>query len=279
MRIGQKEFDTLHNTYIMGILNVTPDSFFDGGKYTTPEALKRRVETLVTEGADLIDVGGESTRPGFTGITAQEEIERVLPAITYITEHYDVPVSIDTTKAEVALESLKAGAALVNDIRGFRQDEEMARITAQYDAACCLMSDCSFSDLSMLSEGILADYEQSLSIAEKYGVRKDGILLDPGIGFHYDVSRDKAKRNEADWYIMKNLDTLKGKYPMLLAHSNKSFLRSGSEIMNTPLLQATLLVSGKAAIHDVPFLRVHEVGLNKEAVQIAREARKKWTEG
>lgn len=278
MRIGTKEFDTKHNTYIMGILNVTPDSFFDGGRYTEQDAFKRRVEVMVSEGVDIIDIGGESTRPGFTPVPCEEEINRVLPAVEYIVKNIDVPVSIDTTKAGVALEALKAGAALINDIRGFRADEEMARITAEYDAACCLMSDCSFASMDELTESILKDYQTSLLIAEKYGVRKDGILLDPGLGFHYDLSQDKAKRNEADWYIIEHLDSLKGQYPMLLAHSNKSFLRTGSEIMNTPVLQATLLVSGKAAIHDIPFLRVHEVGLNKEAVQLAKAARAKWME-
>ena len=135
MKIGKREFDVKHKTYIMGILNVTPDSFSDGGRYHQMDAALRHAEEMIRGGADIIDIGGESTRPGHTVISDEEEIARVVPVIEAVKTRFDVPVSIDTYKSKVAEAALQAGADLVNDIWGFRHDGRVAELTAQYGAA------------------------------------------------------------------------------------------------------------------------------------------------
>ena len=139
MKIGNKEFDTAKHTYIMGILNVTPDSFSDGGKWNGYDAAMRHAEELLEGGTDILDIGGESTRPGHQQITSEEEITRTAPVIEAVKKNFDVPVSIDTYKSDVAEAALQAGADLVNDIWGFQYDEKMAGLVKKYDAACCLM--------------------------------------------------------------------------------------------------------------------------------------------
>ena len=139
MIIGNREFDTEKNTYIMGILNVTPDSFSDGGKYNGMEQALRHAQQMIAEGADLIDVGGESTRPGHVQISDEEEIARVTPVIEALKKEFDIPISIDTYKSHVAEAALQAGADLVNDIWGLKYDEKMAEVIAKSGLACCLM--------------------------------------------------------------------------------------------------------------------------------------------
>ena len=139
MIIGNKTFDTKHHGYIMGILNVTPDSFSDGGKYDHLDAALKHADEMVRDGAAIIDVGGESTRPGYTLISDEEEIARVTPIIEVLKKEFDVPVSIDTYKSHVAEAALQAGADLVNDIWGLKYDKKMASVIAKYQAACCLM--------------------------------------------------------------------------------------------------------------------------------------------
>ena len=149
MIIGNREFDTEKNTYIMGILNVTPDSFSDGGKYNGMEQALRHAQKMIAEGADLIDVGGESTRPGHVQISDEEEIARVTPVIEALKKEFDIPISIDTYKSHVAEAALQAGADLVNDIWGLKYDEKMAEVIAKYHAACCLMRN---RDLTTIEE-------------------------------------------------------------------------------------------------------------------------------
>ena len=139
MIIGNREFDVENRCYIMGILNVTPDSFSDGGKFNNMDSALKHAEEMIRDGADIIDIGGESTRPGHQVITDEEEIARVTPVIEAVKRNFDIPVSIDTYKSAVAEAALQAGADLVNDIWGFRHDEKVAQVTAEYGAACCLM--------------------------------------------------------------------------------------------------------------------------------------------
>ena len=139
MRIGDRSFDTTEHTYIMGILNITPDSFSDGGKWNTLDEALGHAEQMVKDGADIVDIGGESTRPGHEQITEEEEIERVVPVIEAVRARIDVPISIDTYKAKVAEAAVKAGADLVNDIWGLKYDPKMAGLIAETGAACCLM--------------------------------------------------------------------------------------------------------------------------------------------
>ena len=139
MQIGGKTFDTGHRTYIMGILNVTPDSFSDGGRFQDLDAALRHGEEMLQDGADLLDVGGESTRPGHVRITEEEEIRRVVPVIRRLKQEFDVPVSVDTYKSQVARAALEAGADLVNDVWGLKYDPDMGRLIAEYGVPCCLI--------------------------------------------------------------------------------------------------------------------------------------------
>ena len=183
MRIGNKEFDTKNKTYIMGILNVTPDSFSDGGKYNHLDAALFHTEEMLRDGADIIDIGGESTRPGHTVITEEEEIARVTPVIQAVKSRFDVPVSIDTYKGKVTEAALEAGADLVNDIWGFKHDRKVAELTAKYGAACCLMHNRHEAVYENFLEDMVRDMEECVRIAREAGVADDRIILDPGVGF------------------------------------------------------------------------------------------------
>ena len=183
MQIGNRIFDTAHRTYLMGILNVTPDSFSDGGKFDRLDAALRHAEEMAAEGADIIDIGGESTRPGHTPISDQEEIDRIAPAVEAVKARLDVPVSIDTYKSAVAEAALKAGADLVNDIWGFRHDPSMAAVTARYGAACCLMHNRHEAVYDDLLEDMLTDLQISVDLARGAGIPEEKIMVDPGVGF------------------------------------------------------------------------------------------------
>ena len=159
MKIGNRFFDTKNHTYIMGILNVTPDSFSDGGKWNHMDEALKHTEAMIADGADIIDIGGESTRPGHTPVSADEEAQRVLPVIEAVKKHFDIPVSVDTFKSSVAESSIQAGADLVNDIWGLEYDPKMAAVIAKYDVACCLMHNKSNTEY----QNFVIDMEERLS--------------------------------------------------------------------------------------------------------------------
>lgn len=165
MIIGNKEFG--NHTYVMGILNVTPDSFSDGGKFNNIDSALKHTEQLINDGADVIDVGGESTRPNYTKISDEEEIERVVPVIEKIKADFDVPVSIDTYKSKVAAAAVGAGADLVNDIWGLKYDKNMAEVIAKSGAACCLMHNRERAEYNSFVEDVLDDLRETIAIAEK----------------------------------------------------------------------------------------------------------------
>ena len=157
MRIGKREFDIKNETYVMGILNVTPDSFSDGGTHNTLNAALKHAELMIEQGASIIDVGGESTRPGYTMITDEEEISRVVPIIEGIKKEFDIPVSLDTYKSQVALAGIDAGADLINDIWGLKYDGGMAEVIAKGNVACCLMHNRKEVVYHHFVEEVLAD--------------------------------------------------------------------------------------------------------------------------
>ena len=183
MRIGNHEFDIKNDTYIMGILNVTPDSFSDGGRFNQLDAALAHTKQMIEEGATIIDVGGESTRPGYTKISDEEEIGRVVPVIRAIKEQFDIPVSIDTYKSAVAEAAIEAGADLVNDIWGLKYDPKMADVIARHHVACCLMHNRDNTDYIDFMEDMLNDLRETIAIAKKAGIADDKIMLDPGVGF------------------------------------------------------------------------------------------------
>ena len=201
MRIGGKEFDLKKNTYIMGILNVTPDSFSDGGRYDGLDRAIEHAKQMIQEGVDIIDVGGESTRPGHVQITEEEEIARVVPVIKKLKEEFDIPVSIDTYKSAVAAAAIEAGADLVNDIWGLKYDPEMAGLIARTGVACCLMHNRDNTDYQNFLADFMRDMRECVELAKNAGIADDKIILDPGVGF--------GKTYEMNLEIIDKLEIMK----------------------------------------------------------------------
>lgn len=261
MRIGNKIFDTSNHTYIMGILNVTPDSFSDGGKWNGMDMALRHAEEMISQGADLLDIGGESTRPGHVQITEEEEIDRVTPYIERIKKEFDIPVSIDTYKSKVAEAALQAGADLVNDIWGFQYDEKMAEVTKKYDAACCLMHNRKEAIYQDFLKDMCQDLKHSIELAKKAGIDDDKIMLDPGVGF--------AKTYEMNLEVMKELNRFHELgYPMLLGTSRKSMIGITLDLPVEEREEGTLVTTVMAVQSRYGFVRVHDVEKNKRAIKM-----------
>lgn len=261
MKIGTKEFDVQNKTYIMGILNVTPDSFSDGGKFNNLDAALYHAEEMLREGADIVDVGGESTRPGHTVISEEEEIARVTPVIEALKARFDVPLSIDTYKAPVAQAALQAGADLVNDIWGFRHDPRVARLTAQYGAACCLMHNRNEAVYENFLEDMVKDMEICLSIAREAGVPEDKIMLDPGVGFGKTYEMNLEAINHVD--ILHRLG-----FPILLGTSRKSVIGLTLNLPADQRVEGTLATTVLGVLKGCAFVRVHDIKENKRAIQM-----------
>lgn len=256
MRIGNKEYELGKRTYIMGILNVTPDSFSDGGKFNEIDAAVNQARKLIEDGADIIDIGGESTRPGAEYVTEEEEIKRVVPIIKAIKEKLDVTISIDTYKARTAEESIKAGADIINDIWGAKYDKSMAKVAAKYNTPIILMHNRENKPYENLMEDVVRDLQESIDIALKAGVKKENIILDPGIGF--------SKTYEENLIVMNNCEIIKKLgYPMLLGTSRKSMIGLTLNLPVNERVEGTLATSVMGIIKGFEFIRVHDVLENK----------------
>lgn len=261
MRIGGREFQTTGHTYVMGILNVTPDSFSDGGKWNDRDRALRRVEEMVRQGADIIDIGGESTRPGYTPVPPEEEIARTAPVIEAVKARFDVPVSLDTSKAEVALAGVQAGADLINDIWGLKRDEKMAGVIKDSGLPCCLMHNRENADYIDFMQEVASDLAESLRLAEKAGIGEDRIILDPGVGF--------AKSYEQNLEILNCLEELKPfGCPLLLGCSRKSVIGLTLDLPAEQRLEGTLATTVIGVIKGCMFVRVHDVQENVRAVRM-----------
>ena len=261
MIIGKKEFDTAHKCYIMGILNVTPDSFSDGGKFNHLDAALRHTEELIREGAAIVDIGGESTRPGHQVITDEEEISRVVPVIEAVKKHFDVPVSIDTYKGAVAEAALQAGADLVNDIWGFKHDKRVAELTAKYGAACCLMHNRQEAVYDDFQKDVVSDLEECVRIAREAGVADDKIILDPGVGF--------GKTYEMNLEITNHVDILHQLgFPVLLGTSRKSMIGLTLDLPATDRVEGTLATTVIGVMKGCSFVRVHDIKENYRIIQM-----------
>lgn len=259
MKIGNRNFDTKNRTYIMGILNVTPDSFSDGGRFNDLDAALFHTEEMIKEGADIIDVGGESTRPGHTVITEEEEISRVVPVIERITASFDVPVSIDTYKSKVARAALSAGAHMVNDIWGLKADPAMAGLIAKTGASCCLMHNRREPDYKAFMPDMLEDLRETLRLAKAAGIADDKILLDPGIGF--------GKTYEMNLQAINQVEKLHQLgYPVLLATSRKSVIGLTLDLPSDERVEGTLVTTVMGVMKGCAFVRVHDVKENRRAI-------------
>lgn len=271
MRIGNREFDTENGVYVMGILNVTPDSFSDGGRWLERDAALRQAAKMAAEGAAIIDIGGESTRPGHRPVGAEEEAARVLPVIAAVKRETGLPVSVDTYRHETARLALEAGADMVNDIWGLRYDGgEMARLIAQSGAACCLMHNRKSAEYRDFMPELLEDLRGTLDLAAAAGIARDRIILDPGIGF--------AKSCEQNLTAMHRLGELAALgCPVLLAASRKSVIGLSLGLPVEERLEGTLATTAIGVLQGAAFVRVHDVKENLRAARMAlairREAR------
>ncbi|MDV2887284.1 dihydropteroate synthase [Alkalihalophilus pseudofirmus] len=236
----------------MGILNATPDSFSDGGKYNDVEAAKRRALEMIEQGADIIDIGGESTRPGFEKVEADEELARVIPVIEAVRGVTDVPISIDTYKAYVAREAIKAGATIINDVWGARADPLMAQVAADTGVEIILMHNRDNTEYTDLLLDMKQDIEESVALCHQAGVKDEKIILDPGIGF--------AKTYEQNLEVMRRLDefTALG-YPVLLGTSRKRFIAKTLDLPVDERVEGTGATVCLGIAKGCEIVRVHDV--------------------
>lgn len=250
-----------NRTHIMGILNVTPDSFSDGASYNTLEAAVKQAVKMEAEGADIIDIGGESTRPGHEPVSLEEELQRVIPVIEAVKKEINVPISIDTYKAEVAEKAIEAGASMINDIWGSKKEPEIASVAATYNVPIILMHNRTNINYSSLIDDMKADLQESIDIAKRYGVKDQQIVLDPGIGF--------SKTGEHNLIVMNRLEELvQLGYPILLGSSRKRFI---GEILDVPAKErdaGTGATTCLAITKGVQIVRVHDVKLHKQMAMV-----------
>jgi dihydropteroate synthase len=268
---GKYKLDVSHKPLVMGILNVTPDSFSDGGRFNTADKALARAMGMAEQGADIIDIGGESTRPGAAKVTAQEEIERVVPVIEALVKRTNIPISIDTYKSPVAQKALDVGASIVNDISGLRFDPQMAGVTAKYKAGLVLMhikgtpenmqQDPQYDDL--LDE-IRSYLKGSIQIALDAGVEGSAIAVDPGIGF--------GKTVEHNLSLIKNLAYFKDLgCPMVIGASRKSFIgKLNNDIPASERLPGSLAAAILAVQNGAKIIRCHDVAETKQALRVAQ---------
>lgn len=263
MKIGNRMFDVENDCYIMGILNVTPDSFSDGGQWNDLGKAKKHVADMIEEGASIIDVGGESTRPGHQQISIQEEIERVVPAIEMIKNNFDIPISIDSYKSPVVEAALKAGADLVNDIWGLKYDRKVADLIARYQVSCCLMHNREAAVYDDFLEDMCRDLKESVSIAKQAGVTDQQIILDPGVGF--------GKTYEHNLMAIHHLERLVDLgYPVLLATSRKSVIGLTLDLPTDQRVEGTLATTVLGVQKKAAFIRVHDVKENMRAIRMTQ---------
>ncbi len=263
MKIGNHTFDVASNCYVMGILNVTPDSFSDGGRWNDPDVALRHTADMIEEGAAIIDVGGESTRPGHVQISVEEEIARVVPIIQSIKKSFDIPVSIDSYKSQVVRAALDAGADMVNDIWGLKYDRKVASLIAEYQVPCCLMHNRPKAEYDSFLEDMCRDLQESVSIARDAGVSEHQIILDPGVGF--------GKTYEHNLLAIHHLERLTALgYPVLLATSRKSVIGTALDLPTDERLEGTLVTTVFGVLKGAAFVRVHDVKENVRAIRMAQ---------
>ncbi|MBB4826850.1 dihydropteroate synthase [Sporosarcina luteola] len=260
-QFGRTEFDFKKETVVMGILNVTPDSFSDGGKYGQIDMALRHAEEMLRDGAKIIDIGGESTRPGHKPVSLEEELERTIPVIEVLARELDCVISIDTYKAKVAEEALKAGAHIINDIWGAKREPAIANVAAKYGAPIILMhnrEEAVYQDSFM--DEVIRDMEESVEIAIRAGVPRSNIWLDPGIGF--------AKDTQQNVWTMQGLRRISDLgYPVLLGTSRKSMIGT---ILGLPVderLEGTGATVCYGIDNGCHIMRVHDV---KEVARMAK---------
>ena len=262
MKIGNREFQVSDTVYVMGILNMTPDSFSDGGQYNDPDKALCHVEEMIKEGADLIDVGGESTKPGSDySLSAEEEIERVVPIIEKIKSRFDIPVSLDTYHSQTAQAGIAAGADLINDIWGLKFDPEMAGVIARSGVACCLVHNRKEAVYKDFMNEIADDMSKSIHLAEQAGIANNRIILDPGVGFGKTLEQSLAVINGLEEFHMFG-------YPVLMGASRKSVIGNTLNLPVSDRVEGTSATSVIGVVKGCAFIRVHDVKENVRAIRM-----------
>ena len=271
MKIGNTEFDWNNGTsYVMGILNVTPDSFSDGSKFNTLDKAIDHAAEMIADGASIIDVGGESTRPGYTQISDEEEIARVVPVIEALKKRFDIPLSVDTYKSAVADAALSAGADLLNDIWGLKYDDNIAGIVAKHNKPVCLMHNRKESPLLPGDKPYpLEEYlsllemelQESIDIALQAGIKREQLILDPGIGF----AKDLDMNINGVAYIER---LKKFNLPILLGISRKSIIGKSLSLDMNEREEATIALNVIGRMYGCHIFRVHNVRGNVRALKM-----------
>ncbi|MBT2684412.1 dihydropteroate synthase [Bacillus sp. ISL-37] len=260
IKAGPYTLDFTNKTLIMGILNVTPDSFSDGGKYNHLDHAVLHAKQMIADGADILDIGGESTRPGHERISDEEEVGRVVPAIESISKEVQVPISIDTYKSKVAKSAVDAGAAIINDIWGAKEDPEIADVAAETGVPIILMHNRNDRNYTNFIRDVLNDLYESITIAKKAGVSDEQIILDPGIGFAKDLRENLE--------MMRHLDTLVSLgYPVLLGSSKKSMIGGVLDLPVTERTEGTGATVCYGIQKGCQIVRIHDV---KEMARMAK---------
>ncbi len=262
MQIGKHTFMRHGKTYVMGILNVTPDSFSDGGKWNDVDRALAHVEEMLKDGMDILDIGGESTRPGYTMVSEEEEIQRVVPVIKAVKSRFDIAISLDTYKSKVAEAGIQAGADMINDIWGLKYSGDMAEVIARGGVACCLTHNRKEAVYTDFMQELAADLMESIQLAEKAGIADNQIILDPGVGF--------GKTNAQNLEVLNCLEQLNMfGYPVLLGCSRKSVVGETLDLPVEERLEGTLVTTVLGVMKGCSFVRVHDVKENVRAVHMA----------
>lgn len=263
MKIGNKIFELENKAYIMGILNVTPDSFSDGGKWNNLDQALKHTNDMIKEGASIIDIGGESTRLGYIHVTEDEEINRVVPYIEAIKKEFDIPISIDTYKAKVADAAVCAGASLVNDIWGFKGDENMAKVVAKHKVPVCIMHnrDNKLKPYTDFLTDVIEDLKESINIGLKNGVDISQMITDPGVGVGF------GKTFEQNLMIMNKVEILSTlNCPILLGTSRKSMIGLALDLPVEERVEGTIATTVMGVMKGCSIIRVHDVQKNYRAM-------------
>ena len=276
LKIGKKTFRWGERTYIIGILNVTPDSFSDGGKYLSPDVAVGRALQMQAEGADIIDIGGESSRPGAEPVSAEEEMKRVIPVIEEVCDKLDIPISIDTYKSKVAEKAIEFGVSIVNDISALRFDPDMAKVVAEHDVPIVLMHmkgtprDMQLDpDYNDVMHEIVSFLNERKEFAISSGIDEHKIILDPGIGF----GKRTGEGIEDNCEILKRLKELKTlNQPILVGASRKRFIGNvcgdGKQLPVTERLEGSLAAIAVAVMNGADIVRVHDVKESKRFLRL-----------
>ena len=264
MNIGKYNFDLENEPVIMGILNVTPDSFSDGGKWNSLDKALAHTEQMIKEGAKIIDIGGESTRPGYTLISDEEEISRVVPVIEAVKARFDIAVSLDTYKTNVARAGIEADADMINDVWGFKWGKkDMAELVAGTGVTACVMHNKNNTDYNNFVEDVLTDLKESVDIAHSAGIKDSQIILDPGVGFGKDCRQNLMIINHVE--RLKELG-----YPVLLGTSRKSVIGLTLNVDKDDRMAGTVATTVMGYERGCRIFRVHDVKENYQALMMAK---------